>query len=147
MTALFEVSDVHYAYQDTPALAGLSLTVEKGQRIALLGANGSGKSTLLRLLDGLYFADRGEVSAFGAVLSEAAMQDDETAFAFRRRVGLVFQNPDVQLFNPDRLRRARLRPAATRLAEGDDPPARRRDACGIFYRASQGPLAASSLRR
>ncbi|HTK13147.1 MAG TPA: energy-coupling factor ABC transporter ATP-binding protein [Xanthobacteraceae bacterium] len=100
MTVAFEVSDLHYAYHDVPALKGLSLTVEKGQRVALLGANGSGKSTLLRLLDALYFADRGTVSAFGEVLSEERMQDDETAYAFRRRVGFVFQNPDVQLFSP-----------------------------------------------
>ena len=100
MTPAFEVVDVHYAYQEAPALQGLSLTIGQGQRVALLGANGSGKSTMLRLLDGLYFADRGTVSAFGEVLSEARLQDDETAFAFRRRVGLVFQNPDVQLFCP-----------------------------------------------
>jgi cobalt/nickel transport system ATP-binding protein len=96
----FEVDDVHYAYPDAPALRGLSLTIAQGQRVALLGANGSGKSTLLRLLDALYFADRGRISAFGEVVSQQRMQDDETAFAFRRQVGFVFQNPDVQLFNP-----------------------------------------------
>lgn len=100
MTAIFELTDVHYAYRDSKAIDGLTLTVEKGRRIVLLGANGSGKSTLLRLLDALYFADRGTVAAFGSPLTEDAMADDETAFAFRRRVGFVFQNADVQLFNP-----------------------------------------------
>ncbi len=97
---VFTVDDVHYAYQRTPALTGLSLTVAAGQRIVLLGANGSGKSTLLRLLDGLYFPTRGEIQAFGAPLTEARFAEDEAALAFRRRVGFVFQNPDVQLFNP-----------------------------------------------
>jgi len=96
----FEVTDLHYSYHDAPALNGFDLAIEKGERIALLGANGSGKSTLMRLLDGLYFATKGRVSVFGTALSEQGMQDDETAFAFRRRVGFVFQNPDVQLFCP-----------------------------------------------
>jgi cobalt/nickel transport system ATP-binding protein len=100
MTAAFQVSDVHYSYHDVPALRGLSLNIESGQRIALLGANGSGKSTLLRLLDALYFPDRGEIRAFGDSLSEERLQDEKVARAFRRRVGFVFQNPDVQLFNP-----------------------------------------------
>ncbi len=98
--AVFEAFDVHYAYHATPALHGLDLRIEAGQRVVLLGANGSGKSTLLRLLDALYFADRGRIQAFGQPLTEERFEDDETALAFRRRVGLVFQNPDVQLFNP-----------------------------------------------
>ncbi len=100
MTALFDLNDVHYAYRDTPALTGLSLAVEAGRRVALLGANGSGKSTLLRVLDGLYFPDSGTVTAFGAPLTRQALADEATAFAFRRRVGYVFQNADIQLFNP-----------------------------------------------
>jgi cobalt/nickel transport system ATP-binding protein len=66
----------------------------------LLGANGSGKSTLLRLMDGLHFACQGTLRFRGTALTEAAMEDDGFAFGFRRRVGLVFQNPDIQLFNP-----------------------------------------------
>lgn len=97
---IFELTDVSYAYQKQPALDGLSLCIRRGDRVALLGANGSGKSTLLRLLDALYFPDRGELKAFGEVLSEDALADDDTNFTFRRRVGLVFQNPDVQIFNP-----------------------------------------------
>ncbi len=97
---LFELIDVSYAYQTQAALSELSLRIGRGERVALLGANGSGKSTLLRLLDALYFPDTGELRAFGDVLSETALAEAETNFAFRRRVGLVFQNPDVQIFNP-----------------------------------------------
>ncbi len=66
----------------------------------MLGANGSGKSTLLRLLDGLCFAASGTVRFCGEPLTEERFQDETFSFDFRRRVGLVFQNPDVQLFNP-----------------------------------------------
>lgn len=97
---IFEARDVTYLYNDVIALDGLSLSIKQHQRVAILGANGSGKSTFLRLLDALYFPDKGAVSAFGENLTEEAFQDEEFAFAFRRRVALVFQNPDVQLFNP-----------------------------------------------
>ncbi len=98
--AAFEAVGIHYAYRDAPALNGLELTIEKGEHVALLGANGSGKSTLLRLLNGLCFPDRGQIFFYGAPLTEVSLQDDETAYAFRRRVGFVFQNPDIQLFSP-----------------------------------------------
>jgi cobalt/nickel transport system ATP-binding protein len=98
---IFDVRNVTYRYDEKfTALAGFSLQVGEGQRVALLGANGSGKSTLLRLLDGLYFPESGSVLFAGEPLSEARLQEEEFRFAFRRRVGLVFQNPDVQLFNP-----------------------------------------------
>ncbi len=98
---LFECRDVHYAYPGrVPALCGVDLTIETGTRVALIGANGSGKSTLLSLLDGLAFPQRGSIRFAGQELTEAALQDEAFALDFRRRVGLVFQNPDVQLFCP-----------------------------------------------
>jgi cobalt/nickel transport system ATP-binding protein len=96
----FELEDVRYEYDRVAALQGLSLRVRAGERIALLGANGSGKSTLLRLMDALHFACKGTLRFRGEELTESAMEDDAFALDFRRRVGLVFQNPDVQLFNP-----------------------------------------------
>jgi len=97
---VFDVRNIKYSYQRVAALDGLSLTIGQGQRVALLGANGSGKSTLLRVLDALYFPQAGQVSAFGEPLTEERLQDEAFAFAFRRRVGMIFQNPEVQLFNP-----------------------------------------------
>jgi cobalt/nickel transport system ATP-binding protein len=97
---VFVLNHVCYRYDAVVALADVSLALEAGKRIALLGANGSGKSTLLRLLDALYFADSGAVSFHGCALNPGAFEQDAFAFDFRRRVGLVFQNPEVQLFNP-----------------------------------------------
>lgn len=96
---IFEVRDVTYSYHEVTALDGLNLTIEPGQRIVLLGANGSGKSTLLSMLDGLHFPQKGSVAFRGEPLTENRLTG-EVEFDFRRRVALVFQNPDVQLFNP-----------------------------------------------
>ena len=96
----FEAAELHFAYEGVAALRGLSLTVREGERIALLGANGSGKSTLLRMMDGLLYAGSGSLKFRGQELTEAALSDDKFAMGFHRQVGMVFQNPDVQLFNP-----------------------------------------------
>ncbi len=100
MPPLFELKNVCFDYDGVPALRGLSLEIAQGERVVLVGANGSGKSTLLRLLDALCFASQGSVSFAGQPLTAERLADDGFAFPFRRRVALVFQNPDVQLFNP-----------------------------------------------
>ena len=96
----FELADVTYRYREVPALDKISLQIPVGRRVALLGANGCGKSTLLRVLDGLYFPESGVVTHRGGPMTEQEFLHDEFALAFRRNVGLVFQNPDVQLFCP-----------------------------------------------
>jgi cobalt/nickel transport system ATP-binding protein len=99
--SIFEVSDVSYAYEGKQAaLDHVSLSIPARKSLVVLGANGCGKSTLLKLLDGLYFPTGGTITAFGTPLSEEALRDDDFNFAFRRRVGLVFQDSDVQLFSP-----------------------------------------------
>ena len=97
---IFEARGLGFRYAEAEALADVSLVIEERQRIALLGANGSGKSTLLRLLNGLCFPSAGSIFFQDRELTEEALAEEEFAHRFRRLVALVFQNPDVQLFNP-----------------------------------------------
>ncbi len=98
---IFELKDVWFSYLGKfLALGGVTISIEKGSKIAILGANGSGKSTLLQMLDGLIFPDKGIVLAFGRELKEGIFNDVDFSRKFRSMVGFVFQNPDVQLFCP-----------------------------------------------
>ncbi len=95
MPPLLRVVDLAFAYPGGAAvLDGVDFAVEVGERVALLGPNGAGKSTLLLQLNGLLSPARGRVEVDGIVVSEATARDA------RRRIGLVFQNPDDQLFLP-----------------------------------------------
>jgi cobalt/nickel transport system ATP-binding protein len=92
-----DVRGVRYAYPDGHvALHGVDLTVPRGDRMALLGPNGAGKTTLVLHLNGILTATEGTVSVGGMTVSR-----DRAALAeIRRRVGIVFQDPDDQLFLP-----------------------------------------------
>ena len=95
----FELKQASYSYLGKfPALRAVDLTIEQGSKVAVIGANGTGKSTLLSMLDALIFPDQGSVKAFGRTLDEKASNDADFSRIFRSRVGLVFQNPDTQLF-------------------------------------------------
>jgi cobalt/nickel transport system ATP-binding protein len=96
--AVFELHGVRYLYGGRQiALDGIDLRIERGERVVLLGANGSGKSTLLKLLDGIIAPSGGTMRALGRDV--AAVADGLDSFRFHREVGLVFQDPDVQLFS------------------------------------------------
>lgn len=100
MPSAFKIEDIRFDYDGIAAIRGLSLQIEQGERVALLGANGSGKSTLLRILDALHFPSQGSVTFCEQPLTQERLQNQAQFLDFRRRVSLVFQNPDVQLFNP-----------------------------------------------
>ena len=100
MTRIFTLDNVSYSYTGgTVVLSGLTLDFQKGESVVILGANGTGKSTLLSMLDGLVFPHAGTLHAFGKELSEEALEDRSFSADFRKRVALIFQNPDVQLFS------------------------------------------------
>jgi cobalt/nickel transport system ATP-binding protein len=98
---IFELKDVYFSYlKKFPALVNVNVTIRQGEKVAIIGANGSGKSSLLHVLDGLIFPDKGEVKIFGKSLDERVLDDEIFSRNFRKKIGLVFQNPDVQLFCP-----------------------------------------------
>ena len=89
------VTDLHFRFPDgTPALASVNLRIGRGRRVALMGPNGAGKSTLLLHLNAIHLPQRGSVTVEGLAVSR------DTEDAVRRRVGLVFQDPDDQVFSP-----------------------------------------------
>ena len=101
------------------ALAAIDLRIGCGEHVAIVGANGSGKSTLLKMLDGLVFPTAGEIVAFGAPLTEAALEDPAFRRDFRARVGFVFQEADVQLFCADVLDELAFGPLQLGLPEDE----------------------------
>ena len=98
MSCAIEVKDLTYAYPDgTPALQGVSFGAEQGEVTGILGSNGAGKSTLFLNLNGVLTPQGGQVLLDGEPVSYARRNLPE----LRRRVGLVFQDPDDQLFSAD----------------------------------------------
>ena len=89
------VEALRYAYPDGQvALDGVDLTVAPGERVAVLGPNGAGKTTLMLHLNGVLTATGGSVQIGGDLVNRKNLRD------VRSRVGLVFQDPDDQLFMP-----------------------------------------------
>lgn len=98
-SVLYNLQNVSYFYQcSKAALTSVNLQVFAGERLLLLGPNGSGKSTLQKILAGLVFAASGTVTVFDQQIDQQSLGDPVFAAAFRRKVGFVFQNSDVQLF-------------------------------------------------
>ena len=92
--AIIEVKDVEFRYEgaEEDAVAGVSLRVERGEFVAVLGRNGSGKSTLAKLLNALNIPQKGEIWIDGVAAHEEA-----NSLEVRKRCGMVFQNPDNQI--------------------------------------------------
>ncbi|MCD4527053.1 energy-coupling factor ABC transporter ATP-binding protein [Nocardioides sp. cx-173] len=92
-TPVLDVRGLAYAYPDGhQALFGVDLHVHRGERVALLGPNGAGKTTLVLHLNGILTAGAGTVAVSGLPVEKGNLAE------IRRRVGIVFQDPDDQLF-------------------------------------------------
>ena len=94
MEPVIVFDNVHYTYpgDEKESLCGVSLSIEKGSFVAVLGHNGSGKSTFAKHMNAILVPDEGRVLVHGMDTA-----DEERVIDVRRRVGMVFQNPDNQL--------------------------------------------------
>ncbi len=111
-SSVIEVKDVHFNYPaGVHAISGVSFTVSKGEKVAILGPNGSGKSTLILLMAGLLTPRRGEITVFETKTTSKDFQK------LRHRIGLVFQDPDDQLFTPSVIEDIEYGPKNLRLPE------------------------------
>ena len=99
--AYIKIEDLRYSYHeedgtDVPVLNGVSFAIKKGEYVAILGHNGSGKSTLAKLLDMILVPTGGSITIDGMEITSPELTEDDM-YALRRKVGMVFQNPDNQL--------------------------------------------------
>lgn len=94
MSSIIEIKNLHYTYpgDETESLCGVSLEIEKGSFVAVLGHNGSGKSTLAKHLNAILLPTEGKVLINGIDTAE-----EDRLLDIRRTVGMVFQNPDNQI--------------------------------------------------
>lgn len=88
MAAIIEVVDVEKGFEAAPVLQGVSLALEKGETLVVMGGSGSGKTVLLRLIAGLFRPDGGQIRAFGQNIEDLS---EEELLPIRRRMGYVFQ--------------------------------------------------------
>jgi cobalt/nickel transport system ATP-binding protein len=90
-----EITELGFRYPDgRPALHTISLKIEAGEKVALIGPNGAGKSTLLLQLNGLLRPEIGHLKVCGLDVTEKNLGQ------IRAAVGMVFQDPNDQLFSP-----------------------------------------------
>lgn len=112
--AIVSVKDVKFNYPaGVNALKGVSLEFNQGERLALLGPNGSGKSTLILLIAGLLIPSKGEITVFGEKTTSKDFQK------LRSRIGIVFQDPDDQLFTSSVIEDVEYGPKNLKLPEED----------------------------
>jgi cobalt/nickel transport system ATP-binding protein len=97
---MIQLKHINYSYNGTIALIDISFEIKKGEKVVLMGVNGSGKSTILKLLDGLIYPQQGEYFFKNDLLTKKKLKDNTYNTYFRSSVAMLFQKPDIMLFNP-----------------------------------------------
>ncbi|HET9143911.1 ABC transporter ATP-binding protein [Actinophytocola sp.] len=144
MGVSLKVERLTYAYPNgRQALFGVDLTVEPGERVAVLGPNGAGKTTLVLHLNGVLGGGAGRIEVAGLPVTKANLTE------IRRRVGVVFQDPDDQLFMPTVAQDVAFGPAnfGVRGSDLDERVRAALEAVGMAEHADRSPLHLSGGQR
>jgi cobalt/nickel transport system ATP-binding protein len=146
MSLIVEVRNLTYSYEDgTQALKGIDFAMEEGTTVALLGRNGSGKTTFVHHLNGILRAAAGFIIIDGLPVTEKNLRD------IRRRVGLVFQDSDNQLFMPSVLEDVSFGPLAAGVPQEEAVERARAalDRVGLAKKGAKAPwhLSAGEKKR
>jgi len=101
MEEIIRLNNITYSYYNKiQALQNISLSIKKGEIFAIIGQNGCGKSTLLHIINALIYPDSGEYLFKGNCITEKLLRNQNNNFNLRKSMGYIFQNPEIQLFNP-----------------------------------------------
>jgi cobalt/nickel transport system ATP-binding protein len=112
--SIVSVANVQFSYPaGVSAINRVSLNIQRGERVAILGPNGSGKSTLILLIAGLLSPNNGEIKVFDEPTTSKSFQK------LRQKIGIVFQDPDDQLFTQSVIEDIQYGPKNLRLSEAD----------------------------
>ena len=99
--SFIELKNITFTYEgeEKPVIKDFNLSVEEGTCLAIMGENGSGKTTLFRILNGLSFPQKGNYIFDGDEITEKYLKNNQKSKLFHKKIGYLFQNPDVMLFN------------------------------------------------
>ncbi len=97
---MIRLENINFAYNGAAALTDIDFEIKDGEKVVLMGVNGSGKSTLLKLLNALIFPQKGVYNFKEELITKKRLKENTFNAYFRSRVVMLFQKPDVMLFNP-----------------------------------------------
>ncbi len=115
---IIKLENITYAYEDEKVLDGISLSIEKGECVVLMGNNGCGKSTLLKVCNGL-LDFKGNYWFEGMKINSETLKDSKLSKTFHQKIGYVFQNSDVQLFSTHVYEEIAFAPSQMNLSDAE----------------------------